>query len=586
MTITKKIWSLLASHQRRILIILLAAILINSVLEALNIGLIFPLIKLVGNPDLIQNYPILLRIGAFFGLTNPRDILILLVSALLALFVFKSIYIVGLTRFQLRFVSNFLYSVSTRLLRVYLYSPWTFHLKTNSADLLNNIINRVGLLCTGLLGSLFVLCIESLVIISIVIVLILVDPVSTFIAVSLIGITSFVFLYFIRHRIKKLGNLTQTFYASMIKSANEAFGGIKETKVLGRENYFIKSYTKNIRGYTRSWIYITFISQLQRTIVESLVVGGIIIMALIILMRGQDVASLMPILALFAAAAFRLMPSINRVNTAVTTIKFHYPALDVVYSDINLISEIEMRKKDGTPSITNELVFNEKIELKNISFRYPDAKSDALRNISLSIPKGNSIAFIGPSGAGKTSLVDIILGLLNPTSGKVEVDGQDIKGNLDSWRRQIGYIPQFIYLSDNTIRNNVAFGLDDDKIDDQEVWKALKYAQLEKFVRKLPDGLDTIVGEHGARLSGGELQRVGIARALYHDPKILVLDEATSHLDMKTEREIMNTIEALKGEKTLVIITHRLSTVKNCDIKYTIKSGKKIKTTYNQHVAI
>jgi ATP-binding cassette subfamily C protein len=196
------------------------------------------------------------------------------------------------------------------------------------------------------------------------------------------------------------------------------------------------------------------------------------------------------------------------------------------------------------------------------------------------------VAFIGPSGAGKTSLVDIILGLLNPTSGKVVVDGQDIKDNLDSWRQQIGYIPQFIYLSDDTIRRNVAFGIDDDKIDDEKVWKALRYAQLEKFVRKLPDGLDTIVGEHGCRLSGGELQRVGIARALYHDPKVLVLDEATSHLDIKTERGIMNTIEALKGEKTLLIITHRLSTVENCDVKYTIKSGKMVKTTYNQRAVV
>ena len=586
METVKKIWSLFTARQRRTVVILLVAILINSVLEAVNIGLIFPLIKFVSNPEDIQNYPILLRIGAFFGLTNPRDILILFVCTLLALFVFKSTYMVGLTRYQLRFVSNILYSLSSRLLRGYLYSPWTFHLKTNSADLLNNITNRVGLLCTGLLGSSFVLSIEILIVISIVTVLMLVNPLSTLIAMLLIGTTSFVFLYFIRHKIKHLGDWNQKFYARMIKSANEAFGGIKETKVLGREVYFIRSFTKDIQGYARSWIYLSFISQLQRTIVETFMVGGIVIMSLVILLRGQEVSSLIPILALFAAAAFRLMPSINRINTAITSIRYYYPALDVVHNDINLFDEKEMKKKDQLQSLPNELLFKKSIELKNISFKYPDAKREALSQVILSIPKGYSVAFIGPSGAGKTSLVDIILGLLNPSSGKVEVDGQDIKDNLDSWRRQIGYIPQFIYLSDNTIRRNVAFGLDDDKIDDQKVWKALKYAQLEKFVRKLPDGLDTIVGEHGARLSGGELQRIGIARALYHDPEILVLDEATSHLDMKTEREIMNTIEALKGEKTLVIITHRLSTVENCDIKYTIKSGKRIKTTYNQHVAI
>jgi ABC-type multidrug transport system fused ATPase/permease subunit len=447
---------------------------------------------------------------------------------------------------------------------------------------LNNINNRVGLLCTGLLQSSFVLGTESLIAIAIVTVLMLVDPISTFIAVIIIGTTSFVFLYFVRHKLKHLGDWYQKLYARMIKSANEAFGGIKEIKVLGREDYFIQSYAKVTQGYARSWIYGPFVSQLQRTVVETFMLGGIVIMSLVILLRGQGGLSLIPILALFAAAAFRLMPSINRMNTAISTIRYYYPALDVIHKDISLLDDKKIIKKGQVQPEFNKLLFKKSIELKNVSFRYPDADRDALSKITLSIPKGYSVAFIGPSGAGKTSLVDIILGLLNPTSGKVVVDGQDIKDNLDSWRQQIGYIPQFIYLSDDTIRHNVAFGIDDDKIDDKKVWNALRYAQLEKFVRKLPDGLGTIVGEHGCRLSGGEHQRVGIARALYHDPKVLVLDEATSHLDIKTERGIMNTIEALKGEKTLLIITHRLSTVENCDVKYTIKSGKMIKTTYNQ----
>ncbi len=586
MKIIKKIFSLFTSRQQHLFLYLIFAMLINSVFEVANIGLILPLIKFVNNPSSVENYPILVRTGAFFGITNPRDILILFVCGLLAFFIFKSVYVVGLNRYQLRFVSNLQFSLSSRLLRVYLFSPWTFFLKSNSADLLNNVINRVGILCTGLISPLFILFTESLISVSILILLLVVEPFSTGIAIVLLGAISLIFFRFIKNKIKYFGIQSQECSARMIKSAQEAFGGIKETKILNREDHFIKSYEKNLRGYTQSWVYVALVSQIQRSILETFLVGSIIIVILVVLLRGAGGLSLMSSLALFAVAAIRLMPTINRIISSISNIRYHYPALDVVHNDLNLPNYKEIEGSNKEKKAKKKLLLQERIDLENVSFKYPDAKREALSRVSLSIPKGYSVAFIGPSGAGKTSLVDIILGLLNPTSGKVEVDGRDIKDNIDSWRQQIGYIPQFIYLSDNTIRRNVAFGIDDVKIDDKKVWKALKYAQLEKFVRKLPDGLDTIVGEHGARLSGGELQRIGIARALYHDPKILVLDEATSHLDIKTEKEIMNTIEALKGEKTLLIITHRPSTIENCDIKYTIKSGKITETTYSQQAAL
>ena len=267
------------------------------------------------------------------------------------------------------------------------------------------------------------------------------------------------------------------------------------------------------------------------------------------------------------------MPSLNRVIGMVATIRFHRSAVNAVHSDLSLL-EKTVALGDPHRVSSCELAFEHRIDLREISFRYPNANQDVLSHVSLVIPKGCSTAFTGPSGAGKTTVADVILGLLEPTSGQVLIDGRDIRDDLSAWQRQIGYIPQFIYLTDDSIRRNVAFGVNDNEIDDTKVWAALRYAQLEELVQDSPEGLDTCVGERGVRLSGGQRQRIGIARALYHDPEVLVLDEATSSVDTETEKEIIKAVEQLSRKKTLIIIAHRPSTVEKCDMKYEVKSGK------------
>jgi ATP-binding cassette subfamily C protein len=319
-------------------------------------------------------------------------------------------------------------------------------------------------------------------------------------------------------------------------------------------------------------LYLRTFSDLPRLLIEGLVMGSVLLVVGFMLLLKQDMQTLIPTLGLFAMAAVRLMPSMNRILSGLTSARYYSASVNNIYHDL--------KELENVPSSPNERVvsesfsFNQSIKLENISFRYHGAEKDSLKDVSLTILKGQSIAFVGPSGAGKTTIVDALLGLLEPGSGRVLVDGVNINTNLAGWQQKIGYIPQPIYLSDDTIKRNVAFGVEDDKIDDEQVWTALRAAQLEDFIVSLPDKLDTLVGEHGVRISGGQRQRIGIARALYHNPEILVLDEATAALDNETESEVTKAIEALSGTKTIIAIAHRLTTVRNFDCLFFMKDGK------------
>jgi ABC-type multidrug transport system fused ATPase/permease subunit len=316
---------------------------------------------------------------------------------------------------------------------------------------------------------------------------------------------------------------------------------------------------------------------LPRLFIETMLVSIVLITMLIVIFQGMSTTQIISTMALFAMAAFRLMPSITRVVSLITTIRYSQPALDVVYEDlIQNKTKSTIVKRDYAAINKGKKIFSNSIQLNNISFRYPKQMGYSVRDISLTIPIGQSVAFIGPSGAGKTTLVDIILGLFEPEKGQVLVDGKNLNEQTALWQQKIGYIPQFIFLSDDTIRGNVAFGIGDHQIDDKEVWRALEQAQMKGFVEELPDQLNTTVGEHGVKLSGGQRQRIGIARALYHNPEILFMDEATSALDNETEKEIMKAIDGLKGEKTLIIIAHRLTTIENCDTVFKLNKGRLI----------
>ncbi|MFQ5507626.1 MAG: ABC transporter ATP-binding protein, partial [Planctomycetota bacterium] len=360
-------------------------------------------------------------------------------------------------------------------------------------------------------------------------------------------------------------------FGQMIKWVNQGLSGIKEAKVLGIESFFVDAYSENNKGYTSARRTLLTVTEMPRLFFEAVAVGGLLIVVLVMLAQNRDLKSVLPTIAIFAAAAFRLMPAMTRIVKTTNMIKHFRPSFDVVFCDLRRFEGAATREDErGTPP---PIPFHSAIELRGLGFRYSPESPPVLEDLDLCVEKNRTVAFVGPSGTGKTTLVDIILGLLPPSEGQVLVDGTDVQENMSAWQRTIGYIPQVIFLMDDTIRRNVAFGVPDDRIDDEDIWRALASAQLDEFARGLPEGLESMVGESGVRLSGGQRQRVGIARALYRDPDVLIFDEATSSLDQETELEINQTLSRLGGNKTILIIAHRLKTVESCDHIFFLKDG-------------
>lgn len=574
----KKILKIFNKREKRNLLVLFSLMIIAAVVETLGIGLVVPFVGIVTNPEMIQEQAILSFLYDSLGFQSTNSFLIFSTLSLIFVFIFKNVFLLGFYYLQYRFISNQRVKNSRRLLKVYLTKPYEFHIQKNSAELLRNVNNEVNKVFSNMMLPSFQFAIEVLVIIFILILLIIMEPMITLFSSVLLGTSVVVFFKVFKKKISSLGKLQQATSRQMIKWINQGLGASKEVKVSGREGFFIQSFSKQSEKFAVTVRFYRMLNQIPRMVNETIIVSSILGMVLIIILRGGDMSTLLATMALFAMAAFRLMPSINRMVSAISTIKYNAPALDVIYDD--LIAEIEneerrnQEKQEESNYTSSERIFQHAIELENVSYRYPNQSDYTVSDVSLKIPIGKSVAIVGASGAGKTTIVDIILGLLEPEKGRVLVDGIDLKDQLPLWKKKIGYIPQDIYLSDDSIRKNIAFGINDKRIEDESVWRALVAAQLKDYVEKLPEGLDTFVGERGIRLSGGQRQRIGIARALYHNPEILILDEATSALDNETEKGIMSAIDGLKGEKTLIIIAHRLSTIENCDIVFEIVEGE------------
>ncbi|MFM8521509.1 MAG: ABC transporter ATP-binding protein, partial [Acidimicrobiaceae bacterium] len=397
--------------------------------------------------------------------------------------------------------------------------------------------------------------------------LIYVEPIGTLAVLIVFGVSTLLFQRLTRRRIDNWGYRVDYHETKILQHLQEGFGGAKDVKILGRENEFLSQHEKHLGESIRINRIYNVILTLPRSFMEIITIVGLCLLVVSMVVRDRPLADIVPILGLFAAAAFRVMPSINRLLMATQTLIFNRSIIASVYRDFLL----------DTPEVNSAQrvePFAKQLELKDVSFKYPSAATPSLQNVSLVVRRGEAVGFVGPSGAGKSTLVDVILGLFAPTSGVVSVDGSDVHQNLRNWQNQIGYVPQAIYLTDDTLRRNVAFGLNDENIDDDLVREAIRLAQLEEFVATLPDGLQTVVGERGVRLSGGQRQRIGIARALYHKPSVLVLDEATSSLDTPTEHGVMQAVQALQGSKTVIIVAHRLSTVEYCDRLYRIEDSR------------
>lgn len=563
----RKLWTILSPAERKAAVVMFFLLFIGMFLETLGVGVVIPAVALMTQADLGTNYPVLKPLLGYLGDPPHEHLVIGGMVALVAVYSAKAAFLAFLAWRQAHFVYGLQESLSQQLFAGYLRQEYTFHLQRNSALLIRNVIGQVGDLANVMQQGLL-LATELFVLFGISILLLSVEPLGALLVVFSVGAAGVGFHRFTRGRIVRWGEARQHHEGLRIQHLQQGLGGAKDVILLGREDEFLDQYRVHNAGSARIGRRHTTLQALPRLILELMAVTGLAVLVLVMVLQGKSVETLLPTLGLFAAAAFRLMPSVNRVLAAVQSMRFSMPVVDTLSSELAMLDD---RK---TPESGVVLPFCHQLTLNNISFRYPSSKNAALENVNISIAKGSSVGFIGGSGAGKSTLVDVLLGLLTPNQGAVEVDGLDIRRNLRGWQDQIGYVPQSIFLTDDSLRRNVAFGLVGDQIDDEAVWSALRAAQLENFVRGLPEGLDTQVGERGVRLSGGQRQRIGIARALYHDPSVLVLDEATSSLDTETESGVMEAVRLLKGEKTLVIVAHRLSTVENCDYLYRFECGQ------------
>lgn len=573
----RKLFFILSRREKIQILLLALLMLLGAVLETFGIGLLIPFISQLSDPDFVNKNAKLLWLYQSLGMTSAREFLIWSCVALIVFFIFKNTYIFLLNFIQYKFIYSKRAALAARVFKSYLDKPYVVHLQRNSAEFLQNAHNAVNIVYGNVLLQTLTLFTEGLIIVGVCILLISFEPYIALAAFAIFGSLALAFNYvFFRKSIEKYSRKHHHHAGQLYKIFNQSFGAVKEIKVMGRESFFTDIVKRHAVSYGKADIMFNIVNISPRIFIETVTVLLILGIVVIIQLRSSSFGNVLPVLALFAIAAFRLMPSFARVNSAVANIRSGKTYVDELYKDLTYDEKADFEGSVRKPSIVSMQSGRDGnyIEVSNMSYKYPGARDFSFNDVSLAIPRNSSVAFVGESGAGKTTLADIILGLLKPTEGTVFVDGKDIFSDVREWQKKIGYIPQTINLLDDSIRRNIAFGVPDTEIDDIKVWKALEAAQLKSFAEQLPDGLNTSIGERGARLSGGQRQRIGIARALYCEPEVLIFDEATSSLDGETESEVMKAIADIKGKKTIIIIAHRLSTIQNCDIIFELQAGK------------
>ncbi|MGG6293723.1 ABC transporter ATP-binding protein [Leptolyngbya sp. AN02str] len=583
------------------LFLLLISFLVISVLDAVGIGLVGPFIGLAVNPGMVQKNALLSRLYDYSGLDNSNQFIAALGLFIIIVFFFKSFLYYQIQNYVYKFCFTQQVKLRLRLLRTYLALPYTFHLKTNSAHLIQTIIKEseqftysIAIPLLNSVANMFVLLVLIL----------LLARTDLFTTVSILGLllVAFVPFHYFRHKLVAWGKAGVDANTEMLRIVNHAVGGLKETRVIGCESYFEKQLSTQVNNFAKVATNFHVFQLLPRIVLESLLIMFVVGLVSISLFYEQRSQNLISVLGIFAIASIRLLPSASQFMSNLGVLRNFKSTLDKIYYDLKEIESPEAISylrlfqrspqslkatniyQEGITDIT--LPFNNRLALSHINYTYPSSSTPSLSNISLTLRKGESIALIGKSGAGKTTLVDVLLGLLIPESGDIQVDGLSVYSDLRSWQNLVGYIPQTIFLIDDTIERNIAFGVPDQHIDQQRLQRAIESAQLSELIGQLPEGVHTIVGEHGVRLSGGQRQRIGIARALYHEREILVLDEATSALDNETENLISQAIQQLSGRKTMIIIAHRLTTVEHCDRIYEMEKGRIIRSGSYQEIVL
>ncbi|MBR4669395.1 MAG: ABC transporter ATP-binding protein [Butyrivibrio sp.] len=579
--IFKKVMRLLDARQKRQMLGMIFLMLIGGLLESLGIALIVPIMKTISNPGKIEESKKLSYICKLLNISSSDVIKLAgaLMVALILVFIIKNIFLYFMNVVQLRFVYTNQFATSRRMMINFMQRPYEYYLNADTSVIQRSITSDVNNMYGLILSSLQLIS-EIIVFICIVVYLLSQEAKMTISIAAILLIVLLLIKYKIKPIMVKAGQENQDYYSGLYKWIDESVTGIKEIKIANKENYFINGYADCGAGYVKAVQKYNLYNSTPRLLIESVAITGMIGYVLVAMATGTPLEDLVAPITVLAAAAARLIPSANRINNYLTSIAYFEPFL------MNVSDNLQEEIHDGSISYNSEdyrkkievkkLPVNKSILLKDITYKYPNSDKYVLEHADMEVPVGKSVGIVGTSGAGKTTIVDVMLGLLQTESGHIYADGVDVMTDYPGWLKNIGYIPQTIFMLDSTIRKNVAFGYADEDIDDEKVWQALKEASLDEYVRSLPEGLDTGIGERGIRLSGGQRQRIGIARALFEDPEVLVLDEATSALDNDTEAAIMDSINKLHGRKTLVIIAHRLQTIEKCDMVYSIKDGKAV----------
>ena len=561
-----KVWLILSNEFKIKFYVILALIFIGIFFETFGVGLILPLVNLATGgadslPEFIKDVDFLANIFA------EDSALLYGMIFFLSFFILRTIVLIGIEYYKQKFVYSLQEDLSSRIFSGYLNNDYNFFLKNNSSIFIRNIITEIGILA-NVTQSFLITISEALVCIALFIILSIIEPLGTLVAIIIFTTGALTFYLAIKNNVASWGATRHEFDANRIKNLQQAFGSIKEIIISNKQKYFLDTFVNNTHITMEAARKQNTVQQIPRLLLELLAISGIALISFVLLAQNESSANIAGTLALFAASAFRLMPSINRILTAVQTMRYAKAVSETIYSEISKFEKLKVEYLETTNQIKNA-----NIEFEDVSFYYEKPNEKVLKSIDLKINSNSTIAFIGPSGSGKSTLVDLILGALKPNSGSIYINRKNLNDILPQWQNALGYVPQDIYLTDETLKENIAFGIEKNNIDYERVDECIKLANLESFIAELPNGIDTKVGERGVRISGGQLQRVGIARALYKKPSILILDEATSALDSVTEKKIMDSVFSLSGDITIIIIAHRLSTIESCDYIYKLEDG-------------
>lgn len=568
---TKKyLTHIMTRKQKKRLLLIIFLMIFVSILETITTALILPFTSSVVESELNSSAASILIKNLFNIADNDiRRYIMCMCGLIITIYFFKALVYIFNQWYQQRFVVDFVSSLSRRVFTVIVNKPYSYHTHHASSEIQSYVVNDVAMIYAFLNASLTVIT-EAMVMVFIICMLCKMDMLFTFVIMGVIGVSVVLVNIVVKKRLEKIGILYRESYTEKIKWVSQTIGGLKGIIVNDKQNMYIENFSSAVLKNTQCSARNTVIANIPRVVVETVTMTSIFAMIIMYIVFGKNILSILPMFATFSVAAIRIMPSANRINSNINTMLFNFSALKSIY-DILVETENSsdcVLEKNNTD---NNFQFDSEILVKDVSFHFEGEKKNLFENVNIVIPYKKSVAFIGKTGAGKTTMADMILGLYEPQKGSIYVDGKPI--DKKKWAKMVGYIPQNIYLCDDTIKANVALGETDDIIDEQKVWECLEKAQLKDFVMSLPNGINTMTGECGIRLSGGQRQRIGIARALYGNPQFLVLDEATSSLDSETEKAIMEAIDELNGEITLLIIAHRLTTIKNCDIVYKIENG-------------